>query len=723
MFRYCPTFFLLAISIGFTIYTYDSHPEGLKSNAYLRKYDNETKKVQYLLSAGSIAGFQGNFVEAFDDVKIMGDGKTLKSDYLRYSFSSSDVYAKGNVKLESDGLEISGDSLDFNMQSSKGVIYKPQYFLEEQNARGTADKIFADSDSEFVVENGTYTTCEADSDDWHLRINNLAIDTVKDLGVAKNAVVVFKNTPILYAPYLDFSLTGRRKSGLLAPSAGQTGQSGTEFKIPYYWNIAPHMDATITPRMMSRRGFQLSQEFRYLAEGFNSKIQTEYLSSDELYKDSRWAYSVFQKYVFGKNLSGNLSLQSVSDDDYFTDLSDNINATSLTNLPREVGLNYDGGWYNAEARIQTFRTLQDPGDFVVPPYERIPQVRFFGIRKTRIGPDIEVRGELVDFEHRTLIKARRDVFYPSLKWPLRRSFLYLTPKIGYHYTRYTFDDSAPDTQRTLPIYSLDSGVTFERTSTIFNSEYVQTLEPRLYYVYIPYREQGHIPTFDTAESDFSLAQIFTENLFTGADRINDANQLTAAVSSRFLRPKNGVEKLRVTLAQRYYFSDQRVSLDSSYVPRTSNKSDLLIGVNGELNQNLRTNVITQYSLVEDQWERSSAMLYYNPDRGKLMNVGYRFTRDSVEQLDWAMQWPVGRDWSALARWNYSTRDKQLIEGVIGLERDSGCWKTRLVAHRFASATDEYSTSFFLQLELTGLSKLGLNPIDVLKQNIRGYGKK
>ena len=549
------------------------------------------------------------------------------------------------------------------------------------------------------------------------------MDDVKDLGVARNALVIFKNTPILYAPYLDFSLTGRRKSGLLVPSAGQTAQSGTELRLPYYWNIRPNMDATISPRIMSRRGLQVNQEIRYIRPNLKSDIQFEYLSDDQLYNDSRWAYAITQEYRLGSKITGRLSLQSVSDDTYFTDLSDTIDATSLTNLPREFGLTYDGGWFSGVARVQTFKTLQDPLDIVTPPYERAPQIQLFGNKKTSFGPDIEIRGELVEFQHPTLLNARRDVFYPSLKWPIRSSYAYVTPKWGYHYSRYTFDGSVNDTDRRLPIYSIDSGMTFERTTKLFDNNFLQTLEPRLYYVYIPFREQGHIPSFDTAESDFNLAQIFTENIFTGSDRINDADQLTAAVSSQFLSPETGEERLRLTLAQRYYFSDQKVGIDSTYVPRTSNRSDVLFGVNGQLNSYLLANIIAQYSLVEDQWERSSVMFQYRAREDKLINIGYRFTRDFVEQLDWSLQWPFRQSWTALARWNYSTRDKQLIEGILGVEFDAQCWKTRMVAHRFASATDEYATSFFFQLELRGLSKLGLNPLDVLKQNIRGYGKK
>ncbi len=691
------------------------------------EFEGEKKKVDgqvssptlYSLTAETIVGTPGKFFEAKGAVQLSTGNKKISSDKLEYDFSTSTLFADGNVVLELPGAKVKGLGLRLNVETSEGVIDSPSYYLKEQDARGLADEIIAESEDEFLINNGSYTTCSPDDEDWYLKIGSLEVDQKKDLGIARNAMVVFKKTPILYAPYLDFSLTGKRKSGLLPPSVGQTRQSGTEFTIPYYLNIAPNIDATITPRMMSRRGFQINQEFRYLTESLSSTIQTEYLDDDQLFNDSRWGYAIFQNYRPTQTLSIDLALQSVSDDDYFTDLSDNINVTSLTNLPREINLKYSGDWFSTSARVQTFRTLQDPRNFVLPPYERVPQIRFFGKRKIFPGPDLELRSEMVDFDHPTLVTARRDVFYPSLKWPLRRSFGYLTPKVGYHYTRYSFDSSS--LERVLPIYSFDTGMTFERRSTFMTENFMQTLEPRLYYVNIPYREQNAIPIFDTAESDFNLAQIFTENLFTGSDRINDADQLTAAVSSRYLDPANGEEKLRVTLAQRYYFSDQRVGLDANYVPRSSNRSDLLIGVDGQINQLLKTNIIAQYSLVEDQWERSSLMFYYKPEPEKLINLGYRFTRDSVEQLDAAAQWPLGATWSALARWNYSTRDKQLIEGVLGFERNLGCWKTRLVAHRFASSTDEYSTSFFFQLELVGLSKIGLNPLDVLRQNIQGYG--
>ncbi len=722
MFRCRPAFLFVGL-VSFSALAANSRPMDEVSSLDTEISIQESSRIEFLLSAGSITGFQGRYIEAFSQVELKSQDKVFKADYLKYDLTSSSLSASGGILVDSERMQITGDKLSYSIPKHAGEIINPEYLLKDHGARGKADKIIAESSTKFVVRNGTYTTCDAGAEDWYLEVEELKIDQASDLGVAKNTFVRFKDSPILYAPYLDFSVSGSRKSGLLPPSAGQTNQSGTEFKLPYYWNIAPNMDATVTPRIMSRRGVQINQEFRYLSEILASTVRTEYLGDDDLLNDSRWAYVLAQQYSWGQKLSANISLQSVSDDSYFTDLSDNINATSLTNLPRELGINYDGGWYNAGLRVQNFRTLQDPLNLVTPPYERVPQFRLFGTKKLNIGSDIEFRGEVVDFDHPTLLNARRDVFYPSLKWPIRKSYAYITPKVGYHYSRYTMEDSNAASERQVPIYSIDSGMTFERSSTLFGKSFLQTLEPRLYYVYIPFRSQEDLPIFDTAESDFNLAQIFTENIFTGADRINDADQITAAVTSRYLSNQTGEEELRLTLAQRYYFSDQRVGLDSNYVPRASNRSDVLMGIDGRLNASLKTNIIAQYSLVEDQWERSSVMFYYQPDLDKLINVGYRFTRDSVEQLDAAMQWSLFKNWSGLVRWNFSTRDKQLIEGVIGLEREAGCWKTRLVAHRFASSTDEYATSFFLQLELTGLSKLGINPIDVLKQNIKGYGKK
>jgi LPS-assembly protein len=472
---------------------------------------------------------------------------------------------------------------------------------------------------------------------------------------------------------------------------------------------------------MSRRGTQLGGEVRYLEPSLSGEVRAQYMDQDRVRDEKRYAYALRHTQNFGERTSGYVNVLGVSDDFYFTDLSNQIAATSLTNLPREAGVSYNGDWWNMAARVQDFQTLQDPLAPVTPPYARLPQITIAGGRPTPLGLDMNVQGELVDFQHPYLVSARRDTLYPSVSLPLRTSFLYVTPKVGYHYTRYTYDSGSPSAQtRELPIYSLDSAVVFERETSMFGSQVTQTLEPRLYYVYIPYVDQNQIPIFDSAQADFNLAQIFTENQFTGGDRINDADQLTGALTSRVIDPQTGDERLRFVIAQRYYFSDQRVTLDQP--PRDANRTDLLLGAGGTLTEAWRFDALLQYGTIDDQFERSNVALQYRPEPGKVLNMAYRFTREQQEQVDFSTQWPLTSKWSGLARWNYSIEFDKVLEGLVGLEYNAGCWTTRLVAHHFVTSVDEYSTSFFLQLELNGVSSLGLNPLDTLRSNISGYTK-
>ncbi len=694
---------------------------GLKMQQELLPAREADEDAPLFIDADRISGRQEREIEASGNVRLRRVGEAVFADYLRYDFAKQEVIARGNLRVERQDVVVTGVGLRYNLADSTGEAEQVEYFLTQTDAHGEASRLVAQSKDRVRIENATYTNCEVGEEDWYLRAKRIDLDRTRDVGVARNASVIFKGVPILYSPYLDFSLSGGRKSGFLPPSIGQTGQTGFDFTLPYYFNLAPNYDATLAPRYMDRRGVQLGGEFRYLKQSLNGEIQAEYMEEDRVRQDKRYAFNLQHNQKFGANTTGYVRYLGVSDDFYFVDLSNQIAATSLTNLPREAGLSYDGSWWNLSARVQDFQTLQDPLAPIDPPYARLPQIRLFATRPTPLGFDVRVDGELVDFEHPTLVTARRDTLYPSVSLPLRTSFFYITPKVGYHYTRYTFDTEPPSAAtRELPIYSLDSAITFERESTIFGTDFTQTLEPRLYYVYIPYRDQSNLPIFDTAEVDFNLASIFTENQFSGGDRINDADQLTAAVTTRLLDAGTGNERLRLTVGQRYYFDDQLVTLDSP--PRESNRSDVLLGLEGTLATVWKFVSFVQYGAVDDQLQRNNQALQYRPEPGKVVNLAYRFTRDQQEQVDVSAQWPLTAKLSALFRWNQSLRSDKLLEGLAGLEYNAGCWAARLVAHRFVTSEVDYSESFFLQLELNGVSRLGLNPLDTLRRNISGYSK-
>jgi len=714
----------LSLLTGFLIPSAAADELGLRlqTQESLIPYSEKSEEpTPMFFDADRLQGHVDRELEAEGNVRLRRRGEAVFSDYLYYAFPQQELTATGNVRFERDGAVLTGEKLVYNVERGNGEVEKPGYSFPQYRARGEAERLVVLSRGHFDVHKATYTNCDVGDDDWYFRVDRLELDRQRDLGIARDTTLVFKGVPALYSPYVDFSLSGRRKSGLLPPTIGSTGQSGFEFTQPFYWNIAPNRDATIAPRVLARRGLLMNGEFRYLEPNFHGEMRGEYLPDDRLEEETRYGYAWQHRQNLGYGFSGAFDVQGVSDDEYFLDLSDKISATSQTNLPRDANLFYDGDWWNANARVQSFQTLQDPLAPVTPPYARLPQLTLAANRQTDYVADLALYGEYVDFDHPTLLNGRRQILYPSASFPLQNSYFYVTPKVGYHVTKYAFEDSGrPDESRELPIYSLDSAVTFERQTRLRGRDFIQTMEPRLYYVYIPFRPQDQLPVFDTALADFNLAQIFTENQFTGGDRINDANQLTAAVTSRLVDPGDGEEQLRFTLGQRYYFKEQQVTLGTS--SRTFDRSDLLFAATGRISERWTADLGLQYSANQDRAERSNVAFRYQPGIGRLVNLGYRFTRDTLEQVDFSTQWPMGRRWTGLARWNYSLRDKNLLEGLAGVEYNAGCWAARFVMHRFVSSTQEYINAMFFQLELNGVSRIGSNPLDILRQNISGYSK-
>jgi LPS-assembly protein len=529
---------------------------------------------------------------------------------------------------------------------------------------------------------------------------------------------------------LSFTLHQERKSGFLTPHYGNSSNSGFELSVPYYWNMAPNRDMTLTPRVLSRRGAQLRSEMRYLEPQYNGQLDFEFLPNDNLTGIDRHLLKFNHAHTFANGWSGSVDLNRVSDGKYFTDLSTQIALTSQTHLVRQGVLSRGGTWgssgiYNFSALAQGWQTLQtDPLVPLIAPYSRRPQLTFTAQNQEVLRGDFDFYSSYVDFSHPTLVKGKRTVAYPSLSFPLSTPYAFITPKIGAHMTRYFLDQSTttlPDKSRVLPTFTADSGLIFERGTNLFGKAYTQTLEPKLYYVYIPYRDQSQIPNFESGLQDINFATIYSENQFSGHDRINDANQLTLGVNSRLINPETGVEVLRAGLAQRYYFRPQQVTLPG--VPARSNqssRSDVLAAVSGNIAPFWTADFGWQYNTDTSQTQRVSIAARYQPQQGKVLNLSYRHQVDSFRQFDISGQWPVAGRWNAVGRWNYSAQDKRLLEAVAGLEYDGGCWAFRVVAHRLSTATNANTSAFFVELELNGVTRIGSNPLDVIRRNVGGY---
>lgn len=708
----------------------------------------DPSQLPVFLEADRLRGHSEKEIEAEGNAKLRRGGQSVFADWMRYDPPVDEVRAKGNVRLEQGGDTVYGERLQYNLQTERGYIEKPRYILTPEprqpatgpttkprfgdaDARGRAERFLFQGPKRYQAEAAEYTTCEPGKDDWFIKSAKLDIDKEHDVGVGRDVSIVFMDRTIFYSPYLTFPLHQQRKSGLLTPHLGSSTRSGIEVTVPYYWNIAPNMDYTLSPRMLSKRGIQLNNEFRYLEPDFKGEARFELLPGDrQKNDDTRYAYFLRHEQRLPYNWYGYLNLQKVSDDTYFTDLSTRIALTSQVLLPREGILARSGNWgqsgvYGLTAQVQRWQTLQaDPLAPITPPYNRQPQISFLAQNWDLMRTDFELLGQFVDFDHPTLVNGRRTVAYPSVSLPLQSSYAYLIPKAGMHLTHYALDKSTttlPDTTRTLPIFTTEAGLIFERETRLGSQPFIQTLEPKVYYVYIPYRDQTQIPIFDTGQRDINLATIFAENQFSGQDRINDANQVTIGATTRFVDAQSGIERVRMAVAQRYYFKSQQVFVPG--VPLRSSQSsssDLLAALSGTVARNWVAEAGWRSNTDLSQTEKFNVGTRYQPQPGKVLNLVYRSTTGAVRQTDISAQWPITSEWTVLARWNYSLLDRRMLEGLAGFEYNGGCWIFRAVAHRFATAIQQASTSVFLQLELGGVSRIGTNPLDVLKSNIAGY---
>ena len=682
------------------------------------------------LEADRIQGEQDRNIVATGNVTLRQRGATIRADRVEYFADDQTAIATGNVRLEREGDAATGPRLTYHLDNDTGDMDAPVFEFPRKaerrtSSRGIAERALLEENQKNRLLNAEYTSCPVPRDDWFLRVRELEIDSSRNVGTAYNTTVFFLGMPILYSPYISFPLDNRRKSGFLAPTFGTSGKSGFEMSLPYYWNIAENLDATATPKLFTKRGFQLGGEFRYLEPTFSGQLDGEFLPHDRIAARDRYFLGIRHAQQPWPGWSASVNAQKVSDDDYFRDLSTKIAATSQTNLPRDAILAYGDDAWAFSARTLAYQTLQDPLAPIPIPYRIVPQLTLSGFKEGVQGFEGQFFGELSNFRHPTLVNGQRLILYPALALSLRRSYGYILAKAGYHFTRYNLQENAAgleEANRAVPITSVDAGLFFDRPFRWGERDFLQTLEPRLYYLNVPYRDQSRLPNFTTAESDFNFAQIFTENRFVGGDRIGDANQLTMALTTRLIESATGLERFKGALGQVYYFRPQRVTLEGG--PRDVKSSDLLALATSQMSRSVSFDIGWQYTPNLQRSEKITLATHYSPEPGRILNLAYRYARNDpdrrIEQVDLSTQWPLGRNIAALARWNWSVEDRKLIEGLAGFEYNAGCWQVRAVAHRFITATQQYSTSFQIQLELSGLSRIGINPLETIRQNISGY---
>lgn len=729
--------------------------------------DSEVTKIE----AGRIEGINQESLEAEGAVRLRRGNKELRADRLRYRMIDEEIEADGHVVISAPGYELSGPRLVLRMTEHTGFMERPSYsfqsglvgrksvpgkgqnaesfgpraatagpFAKGQAARGDASRIEIEGENHYRMDDATYSTCKPGDDSWFAQFSELSFDYDRFEGEGYGAKVVFKGVPILYLPYLNFPLSSGRRSGFLAPTVGSTSNSGFEWQLPYYWNIAPNLDATITAHDYASRGLQVAVDQRYLFARLSGDWHVDFLPSDRASGRDRSAYRWRHQQDFGLGISGSLDIARVSDDNYFKDLSTQIVSSSQTLVTQQGALNWSHQGWSAGLRILQYQALQpDPNVAPSRPYELLPQVTVNGRSLVADAVETALSLDYSRFYHpdAARIQGERTVLYPRLALPMVWPGYYLTPRFGVHYTRYQFEAPVAgigsSTSRVVPISSLDTGLVFEREAHAFGRKQIQTLEPRLFYLNVPFRDQRDLTeagvNFDSGVLDFNFAQIFAENLFAGQDRIAEANQLTAALSSRLIDQDSGKEYFKVMLGQRFYFAPQRVTLTAADTPRTEKKTDLLGALSGEVLPKTFIDGALQYNPRDRRAERLNLAARYQPAAGEVINAAYRYSRlqtapfeVDVRNVDLSAQWPVAAGWRFIGRYNYSLKEKREIERLAGVEYYSGCWAMRMVANRFATTSDQFTDAFFLQLEFKDFGQFGANPFDAINRGVPGYSR-
>jgi LPS-assembly protein len=684
-------------------------------------------------------------------VRVRQDARSVTSDSVTYD-KSGRVSVKGAVDFEDPKLRVRSDTGRYDIDGAANFD-RANFQLMDRNGRGFAQDIDVSPDGKVSLARVRYTSCPVGNEDWMLQASSLSIDSKRQEGVARNVTMRFKDVPIFYTPYISFPVGDERKSGLLFPNFGHSGSNGYELEVPYYFNLAPNYDLTLTPGLLSARGVQLAGQFRYLTGNSHGQIDTTFLPNDAREHGDR-SYLRFTDITdFKRGMRFDADIANVSDHNYFEDFAVGSDQTSVTFLERRAEvLYYDDAW-RVGGQLQNFQTI----DILVSPdqrpYSRVPRIQanaLWPILKSQF--EFALDSEAVNFVRETGPTGVRLNVAPELRWSNRGTGYFFEPAVGYDFTQYDLKNAAigtPSTPtRTLPYARLDAGLVFERDAGS-QGQRTQTLEPRVVYSYVPYRNQNELPIFDTGLPDLNLTELFRTNRYVGEDRIGDANQVALALTSRLFDHVSGAQYLSATIGQIRYFSIPQVSLPVQAnlgksglnlvtipgVNPLASPSQALVNSRGQilmaepgqyvaglpaqtfaaavagqpaqsfpasdLVADVAVTAYKHFSFTFDylwnpytsQTDKSEVSLQYRPDPTRVVNIGYRFQQNILsqqsilKQWDGSFAWPIADHWNTVGRWVYSLQDRQTIEQMAGFEYKSCCWKIQVVQRRYVRVTN------------------------------------
>ena len=654
------------------------------------------------------------------------------ADSARYDPTQRALLLDGSVRYEDQSSYVEADSAEFSYDFGRVRFEGASFTLDGNAGRGAAAALEINQQGRLELDGVSYTTCPPESNDWLLEARDIDLDTRSGVGTARGIKLRFQGVPILYSPYLSFPIGDARKSGILSPEAGTTGRSGNEIRMPFYWNIAPNYDATITPRLLTSRGLQIGAEFRYLTGTTAGSIDAAYLDSDNMLNKSRSMAHLRHRSMFVNGWRNRIDIREVSDNQYFEDLGGSLSISSITHLDRSISFDFHTRELSFFGQVQDFQTIDQFDPVSNPeglqpedePYRRVPQLLLRGEWPDRLlGMRYGLDAELVNFDRDVGVTGWRLNLTPRVELPISRPGWFITPAVTLDHTQYELRDTLPgqttDPGRTVPIGSLDMGMVLERSMN-GSGRRIQTLEPRLLYVHVPHQDQDDLPVFDTITPDLNLVSLYRKNRFLGVDRIADTDQVSIGITSRILDLSTGLEVMTATIGQNRYLSESGISLPDEPVV-SDETSDYIAELRFLLFENLNFDVGHQWGEKDRGTTQSQARLQYRPASNKILNLSYRFRRDSLEQGDISWSWPIATQWNFVGRYRRSFRDDETLEEFYGLEYESCCWGLRLVSRRHISTRDgTRDSSIGLQLVLKGMSSVGTAADNVLERGILGY---
>ncbi len=651
------------------------------------------------------------------DICIVQEDMRMMSPKLYYHQAQQLFESEGGVMLQNANQRIGAQKAEFNSTNMSAKLETVDFFLMESDMNGKAQRMVL-NDQTSDLDYLTFSTCSPQQRDWEIVARSAALDHQEGVGTFKGVSLRFKDVPIFYVPWAKLPLNDDRRTGLLVPGFSYSNNTGLDISLPYYINIAPQIDATVTPRFLQQHGLMLGAEFRYLSSNSRGTFMGTYLPDDDRRDRDRGLIEFKHQTRFARGWSFNSDLNHVTDSQYYEDFSSSSYISSTPYLRSAINVRGNGLNWRFFAGINDYQVLSQNITTSSEPFQTLPEINFDWFEYNYLLQlNYGISSELVNFYREDSVGAWRSDITPWVEKQWSNAWGYIKPRLQYRNTQYQFDDNRENISRNLPIGSLDMGLSFEKN---LSSGGFKTIEPRLFYVYAPERDQSDIPIFDSRELTFGSSLLFQTNRFSGADRQSDMNQVAGAITHRSFA-ENGREQWNFTLGQIKYFDDQVVQINNQ--PEDLTKSPLVIEYNHFLNRYWSAGLSIHYDQTESEVERGLFRVQRKTVNQSIFNFAYRFRRNQLEQFDTSFVIPIKDQHRIIARWNYSTQSNKTIEALFGYERKNCCWAFRLMGrHYLTDESGQSNNGIYAEIQLNGLGSIGRNPRRILKQTISGYNE-